>query len=53
MKVFNLKISPALNETQKLFKAILEKDRNAFKATSIQFLRNNHAYNSKFIGFIA
>lgn len=53
MKVFNLKVSPALNETQKLFKAILGKDTNAFKSTRMQFLRNNQAYNSKFLGFIA
>lgn len=53
MKIFTLKVTPALDATQKLFKAIIEKDSNAFKATRMQFLRNNQAYSTRFIGFIA
>lgn len=53
MKVFNLKVTPALNTTQNLLKAIIEKDINAFKATRMQFIRNNQAYNTNFTGFTA
>ena len=53
MKILNLKTAPTLSTTQKLLKEILKKDASAIKAISMQFIRNNQAYNSRFIGFIA
>ncbi|MES2277519.1 MAG: hypothetical protein V4592_15955 [Bacteroidota bacterium] len=53
MKVLKLKPTPKLSATEKLIRAILTHDLDAFKATSRQFLRNNQAYFPQFTGFIA
>jgi hypothetical protein len=53
MKVLNLKINAPLKTTEKLIRAILQRDIDAFKATNRQFLRNNELYNPQFTGLIA
>lgn len=53
MKVIKLKINAPLQAGEKLLKAMLLKDFDAFKATSKQFLRNNQAYYPSFSGMIA
>jgi len=53
MKVLNLKITAPLQTTQKLIRAILQRDIDAFKATNRQFLRNNKIYNPQYTGLIA
>lgn len=53
MKVLNLKINTPLQTTEKLIRAILQRDIDAFKSTKRQFLRNNSAYNPNFTGLIA
>lgn len=53
MKVLKLKTDHRLTATEKFIKAILQKDIDAFKATSRQFLRNNQAYSPNFTGLIA
>jgi hypothetical protein len=53
MKVLKLKTDHRLTATEKFIKALLQKDLDAFKATSRQFLRNNQAYTSNFTGLIA
>jgi hypothetical protein len=53
MKILNLNTSRPLNTTEKLIRATLTKDINAFKATNKQFLRNNRVYYPLFMGLIA
>ncbi|WP_183574582.1 hypothetical protein HDF18_01545 [Mucilaginibacter sp. X5P1] len=53
MKVLNLKIAAPLKTTEKLIRAILQRDIDAFKATNMQFLRNNKIYNPEYTGLIA
>jgi len=53
MKVIRLKLEMPLASTKQLIGAILKKDLDAFKATSIQFFRNNQAYYPRFSGLIA
>jgi len=53
MKVLKLKANRRLTVTEKFIKAILQKDLDAFKATSRQFLRNNQTYCPNFTGLIA
>ena len=53
MKILNLKTALTLSTTQRLLKEILKKDASALRTINMQFLRNNQAYNSRFLGFIA
>ena len=53
MKILNLTINRPLNTTQKLIKAVLAKNIDAFKLSRMQFLRNNPAYNPNLPGLIA
>jgi len=53
MKVIKLNTGNTISYTEKLIKAILERDIDAFKATSKQFLRNNQNYLPDFNGMIA
>jgi hypothetical protein len=53
MKVIQLNPVKTLKATEKLIALILQKDLDAFKATSKQFIRNNQAYLTGFSGMIA
>ncbi|PWK71398.1 hypothetical protein LX99_04421 [Mucilaginibacter oryzae] len=53
MKVLNLNINFQSLQAPHLIKAKLKKDINAFKATNLQFLRNNQAFNPATTGMIA
>jgi hypothetical protein len=53
MKILNLKRSATLSDTEKLIRAILQNDIDAFKSTKRQFLKNNQAYCPQFMGLIA
>jgi len=53
MKVITMKTSHRPTTTEKLIKAILKRDFDAFKFTNKQFIRNNEAYFPNFSGMIA
>ncbi|MEO3405903.1 hypothetical protein AAFN85_18470 [Mucilaginibacter sp. CAU 1740] len=53
MKVLNLHINFQVLQAPHLIKAKLKKDIDAFKATKLQFLRNNEVFNPATPGMIA
>ena len=53
MKVLNLNINFPVLQAPHMIKAKLKKDLDAFKATNLQFLRNNQAFNPATPGMIA
>jgi hypothetical protein len=53
MKVIPLNPVKTLTATEKLIAAILQKNPDAFKAISKQFIHNNQAYLTGFSGMIA
>jgi len=54
MKVLKLKTTEnKLTVTEKLIKAILSRNIDAFQSTSRQFLRNNQDFVPQFTGFSA
>lgn len=53
MKIRHLKTDRPLNGTEKLIKKILERNLDAFKASKMQFIRNNKVFSPFFTGLIA
>jgi len=53
MKVIHLKTDSKIYVTKQLIRTFLEKDLDAFKASSRQFIRNNQVFNPQMPGLIA
>ncbi|MBB6107744.1 hypothetical protein HDF23_000474 [Mucilaginibacter lappiensis] len=53
MKILTLKTRTRQTATEKMISAILERNIDAFKLTSRQFIRNNQLYFPGYSGLIA